>query len=117
MEVNNPVLKGRLQRLKTWFLKRRFTSQGKRMLSLTYALPWGAWFQGWSLLFWSETSIYTPIENKALSLTKLPSWIGVENGILYPIKEGPTLKPSSARDGTCQGQNSFNLGSPISVQT
>ena len=78
MEVNNPVLKGRLQRLKTWVLKRRLTSQGKRMgkrmLSLTYALPWGAWFQGWSLLFWSETSIYTPIENKALSLTKLPSW-------------------------------------------
>ena len=35
--------------------------------------------------------------------------IGVENGHSYPIKETPTLKPSSPRLDSCQGQNSFTL--------
>lgn len=30
--------------------------------------------------------------------------IGVENGHFYPKREGPTLKPSSPRLGTCQDQ-------------
>ena len=39
--------------------------------------------------------IPSKIGNLDLNLTKQPSWIGVENGRVYPIKEGPTLKPSS----------------------
>ena len=35
--------------------------------------------------------------------------IGVENGHFYPKSEGPTLKPSSPRLGTCQDQNSCTL--------
>jgi len=38
-----------------------------------------------------------------------PSWIGVENGRLYPLKEGLTLTPISSKLGTCQGHNSFTL--------
>ena len=40
---------------------------------------------------------------------KSPFSIKVENKQLYPIKEGPTLKPNSSKLGTCQDQNSFTL--------
>jgi len=44
------------------------------------------------------------LELEVLNLAKLPSWIGVEKGHLYPIKEGPTLKPSSLKLGRCEGR-------------
>ena len=36
--------------------------------------------------------------------------IGVVNAHFYARKEGPTLKPSSQKLGTCQSQNLFALG-------
>ena len=44
-----------------------------------------------------------------LSLAKPPSLIILETWRLYPAKEGPTLKPSSSKFGTCQGRNYFTL--------
>lgn len=36
----------------------------------------------------------------SISLTKLSSWIGIENEQFYPMKEGPNLK-LSLKLGTC----------------
>ena len=54
---------------------------------------------------------FQPRQDKMIvcSFTKPSSCIKVENEHFYPIKEGPTLKPSSLRVGTCQGQNYFTL--------
>ena len=67
--------------------------------------------QSWSLSFWvSNRPFPTPIKNGGfLSIAKPPSWIGVRSGHLYPLKEGPTLKPSSSKLGTCEGWNSFTM--------
>jgi hypothetical protein len=46
---------------------------------------------------------------------KTPSLIRVENIRFYLTKEGPTLKPSSLKLGTCQGQHSFTLALPNSI--
>ena len=40
---------------------------------------------------------------------------GVENGWVYPMREGPSSKPNSLKLGTCQGQRSFTLGSTYQI--
>ena len=40
---------------------------------------------------------------------KPPSWIRVEYGWFYPIKEGPSSKTTSSQLGSCRGQHSFTL--------
>lgn len=36
--------------------------------------------------------------------------VGLENERFKPMREGPTLKPSSSKLGTCHGQHAFYLG-------
>ena len=48
-------------------------------------------------------------EMEVLSLANPPSWTGIANGCLCPIKEGPTLKPISSKLDTCEGRHSFTL--------
>ena len=56
----------------------------------------------WNRLF-STLFLWTWV----LSFKKLLSWIGVGNGHLYTIKEGPTWKLNSSKLDTCHGQIFF----------
>jgi len=68
-----------------------------------------SFFPFWFKLFASDSNQnwrFGALQNRRLGS-------GWEDGCLCPIKEGPTLKPSSSKWGTCQGQDSFTLAYQI----
>lgn len=62
------------------------------------------------LFFFLELKLFIVNSNRKQRfqvLRKPPSWIGAENEHSYPVKEGPMLKPSFSKLGTCEGWNSL----------
>ena len=95
--------------LKTSVLKQTLVSQDKKknlgldmcMISRSLVAKVG--------LFFLVKPIRSQLQSdtKVSSLAKSSSWIGVVKKRVWRIKEGPPLKPSSSKLGTCRGQISL----------
>jgi hypothetical protein len=86
---------------KCQFCNRVSVGQGKRFLVLTCAWAWGALFQGWSLFYLVETSVFDSVIRQWFSkASNLYFHSELKRHILNQKKVGP----SSSRLGTCQGK-------------